>query len=287
MDREDVTESNSVRAKFDAADVHIPHEVARWRAAALVLLLSTTSLLFIGFFRPGAISAGLAAVTNTKPEPAPSPQVNPLEEPSLPITLPFGAAAKQTCNQSCFKPAVDRKICMDRCERLLVSEFARRISPPAPPAQDSAAATVAACEGTVIKTGTPAEIRLGMRRAATVMQREANDPTYNRTQALRRYQQAERAQAHLRIPQDSSDDAAIVVPALAQALCARQIAAASELAVIDRVLGGDLYSELYFRDFEAAVLGQLSTLEQRADALVSTLSPADSAIDGSSAEDLP
>jgi hypothetical protein len=192
--------------------------------------------------------------------------VNPLLECTHLMPLPFGMKARNECYARCFTPDIDRDLCTNMCNGLLVENYAR-----VPLSEDRKAENVAktiVSECAERREANKKSAPLDSWNSATVIALEQIrkvSPTvtlYEQRSIVDRFRWAEDLDKTLRVPEGEYPAESKLSIMLQTALCVRQSLAATQLAVLMVAESGDLFSERFYRNLEQELLMLLKEKEE-------------------------
>jgi hypothetical protein len=199
-----------------------------------------------------------------------APQVveilNPLLECTHLMPLPFGVKARNECYARCFSPDIDRDLCTNMCNGLLVENYAR-----VPRSEDKKPEIVAktivsecAARREANKKSEPLESWKSPVVLALEQIRKVGPDvnSYEQRVIVDRFRWAEDLDKALRVPEGENPAESKFSVALQTALCIRQSLAATQMAVLMVAESGDLLSEKFYRNLEQELLTLLKEKEE-------------------------
>ena len=222
---------------------------------ALLLLCSAALLLLIVKQKAGPkLSYAPQQIELTSVE---TEIFDPLSDSSLDLPIPFGARAKANCIASCAQLKSNQSTCVRKCNRLGVSTFASQVGTPPPPPEQLAKETLNRCESKLINSSnTFNQSQLTSMGEALNYIRSTQTETflYETRTARKRFSASRKLFLELQTSPSLDPETRQTISTASSTLCLRQVLAATQMAILQVANRSDIYSELYYRDYESQLI---------------------------------
>lgn len=188
---------------------------------------------------------------------------DPLSDSSLDLPIPFGARAKSSCMANCAQLKEAQSICIRKCSRLGVLTFASQIGTPPPPPEQLARETLNRCESKQIASSNSfnqSQLTAMGEALNYIKSTQTEMFIYETRPARKRFSAARKLYLGLQTSPSLDPETRQMISSVGSTLCMRQVLAASQMAILQAANRSDIYSELYYRDYENQLIRLLEKL---------------------------